>query len=109
MYIYPDDRCFHYKNFYYENDPYLFAIVHLSNGGSIDTSRLGRYSGKYSGREFCDKYEILNEIENDKPRQFVILKNFYDSISHKIVNYSCNEIESYMEDSKILLYCKVNV
>ena len=109
LHIYPDDRCFHYENFYYENDPYLFAIVHLSNGGSIDTSRLGRYSGKYADRKFCDDYEILNEIENDKPRQFVILKNFYVSISHKIVNYSCSEIQSYMQGGKILLYCKVNV
>jgi hypothetical protein len=109
LHIYPDDRCFHYKNFYYENDPYLFAIVHLSNGGSINTSRLGRYSGKYADRKFCDDYEILNEIENDKPRQFVILKNFYVSISHKIVNYSCSEIQSYMQGGKILLYCKVNV
>ena len=108
LYIYPDDRCFHYKNFYYENDPYLFAIVHLSNGGSIDTSRLGRYSGKYSDREFCDEYDILNEIRNDKPRQFVILKNFYVSISDKVVNYSCNEIKSYMQNQKTLLYCKVN-
>ena len=109
MYIYPDDRCFHYKNLYYENDPYLFAIVHLSNGGSIDTSRLGRYSGKYSDREFCDEYEILNEIGKDKPRQFVILKKFYVSISDKVINYSCNEIESYMQDQKTLLYCKVNI
>ena len=56
-----------------------------------------------------DPHKILNEIENDKPRQFVILKNFYVSISHKIMNYSCSEIQSYMQDGKILLYCKVNV
>ena len=108
LYIYPDDRCFHYENYYYENDPYLFAIIHLSNGGSINTSRLGRYSGKYADRQFCEVYNINKEIIEDRPFHFVILKDFYEPISDNFSNYSCDEISSYMESNKYLLYCTLN-
>ena len=104
--IYPDDRCFHYENFYYQNDVYIFAIVHLSNGGSIDTSRLGRYSGIYFDRSFCDEYDILSQINKDNPKQFVIL-NSYVIDEPKLVNgFDCNNIKAYEKKGGTLLYCK---
>ena len=106
LHILPDERCFHKENFGYVDDPLIFAIHYLDKGGKLYSTRIGRYSGEFGDREFCNNYSIENEINEKKPGHFVIMHLNMLKDSTYISKYNCKNIDPFLNKKYNPAYCE---
>ncbi len=107
LYILPDERCFHKENLYYVDDPLIFSMHYLDMGGKINSMRIGRYSGEFGNREFCDTYSVQKEIDDEKPNHFVISDLNLIRNSNVENLYTCIKIDPYLNPEFDLGYCEI--
>ena len=98
---------FHKENLYYVDDPLIFSMHYLDMGGKINSMRIGRYSGEFGNREFCDTYSVQKEIDDEKPNHFVISDLNLIRNSNVENLYTCIKIDPYLNPEFDLGYCEI--
>ena len=80
---------------------------YLDMGGKINSMRIGRYSGEFAEREFCDTYSVQKEIDDEKPNHFVISDLNLIRNSNVENLYTCIKIDPYLNPEFDLGYCEI--